>query len=269
MTLSSCSAGAAALRSRFIAVAGGVTGRDHRNALRDGQDGFALVATADVTAVIVTDGCSSGARSEVGARLGAAWLAELVSRRFAPAELVSRRFADAAPTEAARDVTRALVRRLRVLARSIARCDDRGRGAIDPRTVGDLLLFGFLAAVVSSTHAIVFGVGDGIVWVDGRTTSIDPGPANAPAYAAYALLGATIEPRIHHLGAARDVGAIAVATDGADELVGPDSDPSLATLVGDDRLLANPSLLRKRLVVLSDRGRFRDDATIGILRRAP
>ncbi len=236
----------------LAAVTGSVSGRDHRRALRDGQDGVGLLATPGVTAVIVTDGCSSGRTSEVGARLGAAWLVELLSRGFAGAD----------PAEAARDVTRALVRRLRVVARSMS-----ARGGIDPQVVGDMLLFGFLAAVVTPESAIVFGVGDGIVWVDGRTTRIDPGPDNAPTYPAYALLGATIEPRIFHLGRASAVDASAIATDGADELLEPESDPSLDALVTDERLLSNPSLLRKRLVALSDRGRFRDDATIGIVRR--
>ena len=203
--------------------------------------------------MIVTDGCSSGRTSEVGARLGAAWLVELLSRGFAGAD----------PAEAARDVTRALVRRLRVVARSMS-----ARGGIDPQVVGDMLLFGFLAAVVTPESAIVFGVGDGIVWVDGRTTRIDPGPENAPTYPAYALLGATIAPHILHLGAADELDTVAIATDGADELLAPDADPTLEMLVSDDRLLANPSLLRKRLVVLSDRGQFQDDATIAIVRRA-
>ena len=237
----------------FAAVTGSVSGRDHRHALRDGQDGVGQLAAAGITAVVVTDGCSSGRTSEVGARLGAAWLVELLSRRFAAGD----------PAEAARHVTRALVRRLRVVARSMS-----ARGGIDPRVVGDMLLFGFLAAVVTPENAIVFGVGDGIVWIDGRTTQIDPGPDNAPTYPAYALLGATIEPRILHLGPASDVDTIAIATDGADELLEPGSDPSLDALVADDRLLSNPSLLRKRLVALSDRGRFRDDATIGIVRRS-
>ena len=47
------------------------------------------------------------------------------------------------------------------------------------------------------------------------------------------------------------------------EMLGPELD----ALVGDDRFFVNPSLLRKRLVVLSDKGRLSDDTTIGILRR--
>lgn len=254
MTLSAGSSSLVVTSTTGFAVAvGGVAGRDHRRARRDGQDGFARIATPAVTAAIVTDGCSSGAASEVGARLGAAWLADLIADRFPGND----------PGRAAIAVTEALVERLRATARSLS-----SDGTIDASAVGEMLLFGFLAAVVTREHAVVFGVGDGIVWVDARATAIDPGPENAPPYAAYALLGATIAPSIHHVSAAADVEAIAIATDGAAELLVPGAASSLETFIRDDRLLANPSLLRRRLIALEDRGHFWDDATVGVVRRA-
>ena len=245
--------------SSFVAAAGGVTGREHRRAHRDGQDGFALVATPRVTAAIVTDGCSSGRTSEVGARLGARWIAELVDARV--------RAGDSMRERAAEVVTTALVDQLGETARSLSpRGRDRAR-----RRRRDVALRLSRRRRRRRDTAIVFGVGDGIAWVDGKTTSIDPGPENAPIYPAYALLGATIEPRILHVGSCVDaVQALAVATDGAAELLGTPEDPAtteLDAIVRDERLLANPSLLRKRLIVLSDRGRFWDDVTIGIVRR--
>src|SRR5262245_45506253 len=131
--------------STFVSVAGGVTGQDHRRACRDGQDGFALVATPSVCAAIVTDGCSSGRMSEVGARLGAAWLKKLVEAEFE---------GSTDPAEAARSVTAALTARLEVMARSLSPAD-----GLDPDVIGQMLLFGFLAAVVAADSAIVFGVG--------------------------------------------------------------------------------------------------------------
>lgn len=225
-----------------LSTAGGVTGRDHVRAGRDGQDGWALVETPALLAAVVTDGCSSGASSEVGARLGARWLAALVARRFDRA----------APAASARAITRALVAHLGVMARSLSPAR-----RIEAPLVGDTLLFGFLAAVVTVDHAIVFGVGDGVVWVDGVTTVIDPGPDNAPPYLAYALLGAAIEPVIHFEGHAK---AIAIATDGAAPIAG-----ELGTLVEDPGLFRNGSLLRKRLTVRA--AELRDDTTIAIVRR--
>jgi hypothetical protein len=253
MTLSAPSS-PSALPARFVAGAGSVTGRDHRRAHRDGQDGFALVATPDVTAAIVTDGCSSGRTSEVGARLGAAWLAELVATSFS---------GNRDPERCAEEVTVALIERIATTARSLS-----GRGAIESGVVADMLLFGFLAAVTAGPTAIVFGVGDGVVWIDGTATAIDPGPDNAPPYAAYALFGATITPRVLHVGRADALEIVAVATDGAAELLSEADQPSeLDAIVRDARVVGNPSLLRKRLIVLSDRGRFWDDVTIAVVRR--
>lgn len=248
------------LSGSFLAVAGSVTGRDHRRAERDGQDGHAVVVNDDVVAAIVTDGCSSGRASEIGARVGAAWLAALVEQCFRGGAGGGNVDAEAA----AANVTRELLVRLELLARSFDPAGDVSAARVD-----QALLFGFLAAVVTPVATIVFGVGDGIVVVDGRVTSIDPGPENAPPYVAYGLLGgshACIEPRIHFVGATADVEVIAVATDGAAPLT---ADASLAALVADPRYAKNASLLRKRLVVLSDRGTFSDDATIAVVRRRP
>jgi serine/threonine protein phosphatase PrpC len=232
------------LSEGFVLAAGSVTGRDHRRAQRDGQDGFALRAStkADVVAAVVTDGCSSGRTSEVGARLGAAWIAGLIEQRFA---LVADE--DAARVAAQR-VVEGLVERLRDLAASL--------GA-DAQIVGEMLLFGFLAIAITKGVTIVFGVGDGAAAIDGAVTVIDPGPDNAPAYAAYALLGTHIEPRVLFVGSAE---CVAVATDGVDA-------KTLVEVAADPRLDKNASLLRKRMIVLADEGRFDDDATVAVVRR--
>lgn len=231
----------------FLAAAGGVTGRAHLQARRDGQDGYAVVARPGVRAVVVTDGCSSGARSEVGARLGAAWLAALVVQEFGgkPAR------------EAAHEATRQLVQRLGVLARSL-----HAAGDLDANAIDEHLLFTFLVAAVTEREAIVFGIGDGLVLANDTTTCLDSGPDNAPPYVAYSLLGRALVPAIHFEAPAHDVELLAVATDGLE----PDAARAVAT---DSRLFKNPSLLRKRLVVLADAGTFHDDATLAVLKRLP
>ncbi len=242
------------LSARFAAAAGSVTGREHRRAERDGQDGHALVVSEHVVAAIVTDGCSSGRSSEIGARIGASWLAALITQRFGATvidgELGVRAAAD--------DITRALLLRLELLARSLDPL-----GVIDAARIDDALLFGFLAAVVTPSTTIVFGIGDGIVVIDDDVISIDPGPENAPPYAAYGLLEDTPrEPRVHFVGATADVDVVAVATDGLAPIV-----TTLPALASDRRYAMNASLLRKRLVVLSDGGSFSDDATVAVVSR--
>ena len=242
------------LLERFTAAAGSVTGREHRRAERDGQDGHAVVVRPAVVAAIVTDGCSSGARSEIGARLGAGWLAALVEQRFAGVRDADHALAIAGA------VTGELVVRLGLLARSLD-----AAGEVVAARIDESLLFGFLAAVVTPRTTIVFGVGDGIVVVDGEVTSIDPGFDNAPPYVAYGLLDAArAAPVVHFVGPTADVEVVAVATDGLAPVAA-----TLASLASDPRYVANPSLLRKRLVVLSDGGTFSDDATVAVVRRRP
>lgn len=232
------------LSEGLVLAAGSVTGGDHRRAERDGQDGFAVLvsAKADVVAAVVTDGCSSGRTSEVGARLGAAWIATLIEQRFSGVK------DEDGARIAAKRVVDALVERLRDLSATL------GSNA---HVVGEMLLFGFLASVITENVAVVFGVGDGVASVDGVVTVIDPGPDNAPTYAAYALLGTAIEPRVLFAGKAD---CIAVATDGVDA-------KTLGELASDPRLDKNASLLKKRMNVLAAEGRFHDDATVAVIRR--
>lgn len=238
------------LSTAFVALGGGVAGREHRRALRDGQDGVAVVGAEHVVAGIVTDGCSSGRTSEIGARLGAAWLAVLIAEHFRDVR------SEEAAQAAACSVTVDLLARLELLARSLD-ADAQVRSAL----VGDALLFTFLAAVVTPSVAVIFGIGDGVVVVEREISVLDPGPDNAPPYIAYGLLGAPLAPRVHFVGPTAGVGLLAVATDGLA------AETSLPALAADPRLARNPSLLRKRLVVLSDEGHFADDATVAVVRR--
>lgn len=245
------------LSGTFVVAAGGVTGGDHRRAERDGQDGYAVVVTESVVAAVVTDGCSSGKRSEIGARVGATWIAAIVEQTFQDAreqDSHDETWARAAATRVAEE----LLRRLEVLARSF----DPG-GHVHSSHVGDALLFGFLAAVVTKDVAMVFGIGDGSFVVGDAVTAIDPGPDNAPPYIAYGLVREPIEAAVHFVGRASDVQVLAVATDGLSGI----EPAELVTLASDPRYARNASLLRKRLIVLGDAGRFSDDATVAVIQR--
>jgi hypothetical protein len=233
---------------------GSVTGADHRRALRDGQDGAALLQCGGVGVAVVSDGCGSGAYSEVGARLGARWVAQLALDAFAGVGDPDRAISVAA------DVDDRLTRRLSFVARSLS-----ARGEIDPRVVHDHLLFTYLALVVTPRAVVVFGVGDGVVWADGRVTVLEA-PGDAPDYAAYRLLGRPTPPRVHVAEPRGRLGAIAIGTDGLAPLAADTR--ALDALVRDPAFGRNPSLLRKRLVVLTDAGALRDDATLAVFRDA-
>src|SRR5579863_4866505 len=89
----------------ILATAAAVTGARHLKAARNGQDAAAAWAERDAAAVVVCDGCGSGASSEVGARLGARVAIGALATRLA----AGARASDPELWEAVRvDVLRAL-----------------------------------------------------------------------------------------------------------------------------------------------------------------
>src|SRR5688572_16399331 len=69
--------------SEVRAAAAAVTGARHRRTGRNGQDAAAWWTGAGAGAVVVCDGCSAGASSEVGARLGAELVIAAAARELA------------------------------------------------------------------------------------------------------------------------------------------------------------------------------------------
>ncbi|MFN7131809.1 MAG: protein phosphatase 2C domain-containing protein, partial [Myxococcales bacterium] len=90
-------------------AAGSVIGRLHANAGRNNQDAFDVSVGPEVAVAVVCDGCGSGARSEVGAVLGARLLTAALRTEAAAA----RREGRTPDLERARE---AVLARLRALA---------------------------------------------------------------------------------------------------------------------------------------------------------
>ncbi len=218
---------------------GSVIGREHARVARNNQDGLAVLP--DV--VVVTDGCSSQPQSEVGAQLGARFLATWLAHH------------GRVDADTPRAATEALTAWLLAAA--------EGLGSELEPTLDRYFLFTFLAAVRAGEQALVFGLGDGALVVDDAVVRLDAGPENAPPYCAYRLGtgGTKPEPQLHFLGQARH---LAVCTDGLDPLVRRDPH-ALARLVHDAALARNPLSLQRRLNVLAEAERFADDATLAVL----
>src|SRR5437016_13422354 len=68
------------------AAAAAVLGARHLRAARNGQDSAAAWRGDGAAAVVVCDGCGSGASSEVGARLGARLVIGALATRLAAGE---------------------------------------------------------------------------------------------------------------------------------------------------------------------------------------
>ncbi len=154
-------------------AAASVRGREHALSLRNNQDGLAVRLGA-ISVAVVTDGCSSGASNEAGARLGAEVLAN-AALALAPQGLGAHLAARA---------TDRLFGWLYESARALAP-DGQGLGEVVER----FFLFSFLCAVMGPEGSLVFGVGDGVWAADGALQVLDAGPDNAPNYLGYRALG--------------------------------------------------------------------------------
>ncbi|MEO6576480.1 MAG: protein phosphatase 2C domain-containing protein [Polyangiaceae bacterium] len=246
--------------ARFDLFGGSARGGEHARLHRNNQDGLALFASDELVVAAVTDGCSSGRGSEVGARYAAEWIVRRVCADRDP----SRR----EPATLTRDLTECV----RGLAHGLRTNDEDPRGALH-----DFFLFTFLVAIIEPELTTVFGVGDGVVSVNGRVTVLDAGPENAPDYVAYGVLGKHArEAVIHHAGPTADVHSLIIGTDGVADLIAraddilPDGSVvgGLAALENDERYVKNPSLLQKRLIALGEvHRRLRDDTSIAVIRR--
>ncbi|MFT3838391.1 MAG: protein phosphatase 2C domain-containing protein [Myxococcaceae bacterium] len=232
-------------------TSGSIRGRDHALSLRNNQDGLA-VRSGEITVAVVTDGCSSGASNEAGAKLGAEVLANAV------AQLASAGI-DAQLAVRASD-------RLFAWLYESARALTTGEPEL-AKVVERFFLFSFLCAVGKGDQTLIFGIGDGVWSVDGVLHVIDSGPENAPAYLGYRALplGIPTEPVIHHLGPARSV---LIATDGLAGALAHDAELPRRWF-SDALTFSNPAQLGRQLVVLAEQKKWlRDDTTVALLEAA-
>jgi hypothetical protein len=175
----------------------------------------------------VCDGCSAGAYSEVGARLGAALVVAALARRLAADERVEW-------SEVRTEVVRAL-----------AELVDR-MGGDRVRVVVDHFLLTIVAVAATRDGASVCVIGDGAYAFDGETRVRGPFADNQPPYLGYALLGD--DPPAHVEAVPAGTRVVALGTDGATELTG-----GLARFT-EPRYLEHADRARRELAVLA-RGR--------------
>jgi hypothetical protein len=239
----------------FDVAGGSVAGRHHARAGRNCQDAFAWRVTEAGLVAAVCDGCSAGAHSEVGARLGAELLCEQVARGLDGAEPLA-----------------ALVERARCgLLDHLARLVD-GAAAPGARAafVHDHLLFACVLAVVRADEFAVFHAGDGVFTINGEARALGPFPDNEPPYLGYAMLDGEDERWRFELareGSTSAIGALALGTDGALDLVVGAGAP-VAAWLAEELVFRNRDVARRRLWAWGRDHLLDDDATLVLLRRA-
>ena len=223
-----------------LQIAGGsVIGRDHVRLGRNNQDAFCWSSTPEATVAIVADGCGSGRYSEVGAQLGARLLVQAIRARAAAFDEDA---AEAVLERARQDV----LMPLGVLV--------EGMGGSVSQVVSDYWLFTSLGFVVTPRSFVVFGVGDGVIAVNGRA-QVFTAPNNAPAYLGYGLAASAFREdalrfQVHERGSREALTSLLVGTDGAGDLAAARPE-ALAELWEQDRYYANPYNVGRRLNQLS------------------
>jgi hypothetical protein len=220
-----------------------VIGREHLRLNRNNQDGACVLFNGQSAVAVVTDGCSSQPFSEVGARLGAHALATLTLQ-------LEHVTLEAVPALASEHLVTWLTRLVSLSAPDA-----------DRRVLEQFGLFTFLCAVQRGPDCVVFGMGDGAVWVDGRLQRLTSGPDNAPAYVGYRVLGRDLSPAVHHLGPATRV---ALLTDGLEAWAATEA-TAFAAVLDEPHVWKNPVHLQRRLNVVNEVARFTDDATLAVL----
>jgi serine/threonine protein phosphatase PrpC len=244
------------LSAQFHIAAASLTGREHLRRNRNNQDAVAIEAASGRIAAVIADGCGEASRSEIGAVLGARFLAGWLARSDEAEDL---RWAEAACD--------ALTEYLRTVA----------RGSWSPERneafVAEHLLFTFLAAVVTPARFLVFGCGDGVVRVDHTLLVLDSGPDNAPEYLGYRLTESKlvnqprmcdVRPRVHVSG--ERFSRLVIGTDGLVPLLTPED--AIDRLTREVAASGNATLLQRGFVLLRDRERrVQDDATAALLIR--
>lgn len=255
------------LGERFVTFGGSFPGKEHLRCARNNQDGWAVADEGDVLVAVVTDGCGSGAHSEVGAQLGARFLA----RRLPDLWRAHRDQPGLDGLAAlARHANAALADALGGALASIAGAPP------PPALLADVGLFTWLAAIVDEERWAVMGLGDGAFVLDGEVTLLDSGPDNAPDYAAYRLVDdalldgpVDLDGQLFACGLTDALDSLIVASDGLHDLARDDA-RRVGALALDDKAANNPSLLNKRLrVATTVDGLLSDDTTLAVIRRRP
>ncbi|WP_437602138.1 protein phosphatase 2C domain-containing protein [Sorangium sp. So ce590] len=268
--------------SPFEIAGGTVTGTDHLAVGRPNQDAYAFRVEGGCLAAVVCDGCGSGARSEVGAALGARLVTEQVLGAL-------RRGADVASPETWEEVRLGTLAPLRAMA--------GGMGGSLAEVVSTYFLFTAVGLAVSGDTACAFSLGDGLIALGDELLRLGPFPRNEPPYLAYGLLdrppgGEAPRFTVHRAFPSSALRTALLGTDGALDLLESSSRqlPGGGGEVGplsrfweDDRTFGNPDAVRRRLALINrtvtrpvwkeermerEGGLLRDDTTLVVVRRA-
>lgn len=237
------------MKYQFELAGGSITGREHSRLGKNNQDAFAWYRNDHCLIAIVSDGCGSGAHSEVGAKLGVRLTIASIQQSLQEDD---QSLNHQAGWERLQN---------RLLAQ-LQRIAEQLGGELE-QTVQNYLLFTIVGVVITSETTTCFAVGDGVFVINGQVCHLGPFPGNAPPYLAYGLLnqpgyGFQLKPvqqfPIH------DLESLLIGSDGVSDLiqVANQTLPGRSERVGsitqfwqDDRYFRNPDQVRRHLSLIN------------------
>jgi hypothetical protein len=273
-------------------TAGTIPGRRHvgtSNLLvgKNNQDAYGMASSDQCLVAAVFDGCSSGAHSEVGAKIAAQLLPSLVLERAEQAEFDDEAIAS---VEFWDEVKESLIARLRAVVANMA-CDTRWHDTV----VAQNFLFTIVGVVATRTKSLIFSIGDGVFAINEHFHQLGPFADNAPPYVGYELLDEKCgeQPFLIHENVAPRFDSIVIGTDGLLELLDradakvpgrEETVGALSAIPRNDALFAGPESLtpwlrrlNSEVVTLSEAdgslhlsrayGLLSDDTTLIVVRR--
>ncbi len=224
-----------------------MTGLEHLRLGRNNQDALEVREADGAFIAVVTDGCSSSLRSEVGANVTASIVADELMRF-------------ALERSSLHEVSDRVLERLRGVARLIA-SNSEGVQEI----VGRSLLCSIVAVVITKTSTHIVGAGDGVYCINGSLTHVLPDANNAPNYLAYGVCPHAKRHTLEHWHACSTeaVQWLIIGSDGLEPLA------RWLREAGQDRLYtANRSWLQRRMrMEFAQTPHAHDDATLVLVHR--
>lgn len=276
--------------NQFEIAGGSVLGTRHVKMGRNNQDSFVWIQKPEYIIAVVTDGCSSGAHSEVGSKI--------ISHLFAQslAKYISRPHPTITDENLFRhdwlwyNVRQDVLSRIRILAQ------DMDENLIN--TICQYFLATIVGCVITPESTCIFGCGDGIFYLNGNMHRLGPFPGNKPPYLCYGITGSEVtnnNPSLldiqrHIICPTEHVETLLIGTDGVDDLttIADTYLPGREEKIGDisqfwieDVYFRNPEWIRNVLTtintekrkpiweeqtIIKHQGLLPDDTTLIVLR---
>jgi hypothetical protein len=237
------------MQTIFEIAGGQVLGRNHRKTGKNNQDALYTICRPHFMIGVVCDGCGSSDHSEVGAKIGA----RVVGDEITMAAEKSLETVDWAVSSPAfwEDVRCNSLVRIHTIASSM--------GETIASTLHDYFLFTVVGFVITAEMTAIFGIGDGMILINGCAQSLGIFAGNQPPYLAYGLMGPSFEATygdllslgIHQKLPTEALDSLVVGTDGLTQMSQAAKSLSIVerigALIADDRCFKNPDALRRRL----------------------